>query len=148
MLTVLSIIINAGTWFSKWLSVSQHQEYNTQQKYFFKLRAYCETKSLQMITIKVETLIISASHIHAVLSSPFKTVVICYVALIWYSIFDATASSMLFPLNRPQKHLRGYSAELSQHNGGQGFNSFLCSIIASAAQCMVTGPKLMPFKQH
>jgi len=54
-----------------------------------------------MVTIKVETLIISASCIHAVLSSPCKTVAICYVALIWYSIFDATASSMLFLLNRP-----------------------------------------------
>lgn len=53
-----------------------------QQKYIFKLLTYCETKILKMISIKVETLIISVSHIHAVLSSPFKTVIICYVALI------------------------------------------------------------------
>lgn len=57
-------------------------KHNTQLKYFFKLLTYCETKVLQMITIKVETLIISASLIHAVFFSPFKTVVICYVALI------------------------------------------------------------------
>lgn len=41
-------------------------KYNTQEKYFFKLPTYCETKILQMITIKVEILIISASLIHAV----------------------------------------------------------------------------------
>lgn len=57
-------------------------KYNTQKKYFFKLLTYCETKILQMITIKVETLIISPSLIHTVFSSPFKTEVICYVALI------------------------------------------------------------------
>lgn len=51
-----------------------------------------------MITIKLETLIISVSLIHTDLSSPCKTVVICYVALIWYSVFDAPCCSLLIDL--------------------------------------------------